>query len=109
MEVGDGGLHRYPARLLSAALELAGKFRVNVVSPTMVEDSVETFAELFPDLNAMTITDPEPATAAAPASTGAGAAVRLDDLRLGFHGKLAAQVTLDIEPGEVVVFLGGVR
>ncbi|MFI1465433.1 ABC transporter ATP-binding protein [Nocardia carnea] len=54
----------------------------------------------------MTITAPEPATAAAPASTGAGAAVQLDDLRLGFHGKLAAQVTLDIEPGEVVVFLG---
>ncbi|NED63956.1 ATP-binding cassette domain-containing protein, partial [Streptomyces sp. SID10244] len=27
-------------------------------------------------------------------------------MELGFHGKVAANVTLDIEPGEVVVFLG---
>ncbi len=39
-------------------------------------------------------------------TSSAGAAVRLDNLELGFHGKTAAKVTLDIEPGEVVVFLG---
>ncbi|AZG47318.1 ABC transporter ATP-binding protein [Gordonia insulae] len=39
-------------------------------------------------------------------STGAGAGVILDHLQLGFDGKIAANVTLDIEPGEVVVFLG---
>ncbi|GAC50420.1 ABC transporter ATP-binding protein [Gordonia aichiensis] len=37
---------------------------------------------------------------------GPGAAVNLDRLQLGFDGKVAADVTLDIEPGEVVVFLG---
>ncbi|GGK44597.1 ABC transporter ATP-binding protein [Nocardia camponoti] len=35
-----------------------------------------------------------------------GAAVRLDGLQLGFHGKIAADITLDIDPGEVIVFLG---
>ncbi|MEU6558550.1 ABC transporter ATP-binding protein [Nocardia nova] len=35
-----------------------------------------------------------------------GAAVRLDRLRLGFHGAIAADITLDIDPGEVIVFLG---
>lgn len=39
-------------------------------------------------------------------SSAAGAAVSLDGLRLGFGGKVAADVTLDIEPGEVVAFLG---
>ncbi|RPA06251.1 ABC transporter ATP-binding protein [Gordonia sp. OPL2] len=38
--------------------------------------------------------------------TGAGASVILDHLRLGFDGKVAANVTLGIDPGEVVVFLG---
>lgn len=37
---------------------------------------------------------------------GPGAAVNLDRLQLGFDGKVAANITLDIEPGEVVVFLG---
>ncbi|WP_096283365.1 ABC transporter ATP-binding protein [Mycobacterium ahvazicum] len=36
-------------------------------------------------------------------STGA---VRLAGLKLGFNGVVAANVTLDIDPGEVVVFLG---
>lgn len=35
-----------------------------------------------------------------------GAAVNLRGLQLGFDGKIAANVTLDVEPGEVVVFLG---
>ncbi|MFC6010471.1 ABC transporter ATP-binding protein [Nocardia lasii] len=35
-----------------------------------------------------------------------GAAVALDHLQLGFHGTVAADITLDIAPGEVVVFLG---
>ncbi|NLG56440.1 MAG: ABC transporter ATP-binding protein [Rhodococcus sp.] len=39
-------------------------------------------------------------------TANAGAAVRLDNLQLGFHGQLAANVTLDIEPGEIIVFLG---
>ncbi|MEZ0351172.1 ABC transporter ATP-binding protein [Mycobacterium sp. pR1184] len=33
-------------------------------------------------------------------------AVRLEGLKLGFNGVVAADVTLDINPGEVVVFLG---
>lgn len=40
------------------------------------------------------------------ATPSAGAAVRLDNLRLGFHGTVAADVSLDIAAGEVVVFLG---
>lgn len=36
----------------------------------------------------------------------AGAAVKLDKLRLGFDGKIAANVSLEIDPGEVIVFLG---
>ncbi|MEE3851654.1 ABC transporter ATP-binding protein [Gordonia sp. LSe1-13] len=38
--------------------------------------------------------------------SGAGAAVSLRRLQLGYGGNVAANVTLDIEPGEVVVFLG---
>ncbi|KAF0845225.1 ABC transporter ATP-binding protein [Nocardia caishijiensis] len=38
--------------------------------------------------------------------TQTGAAIHLDRLQLGFHGKIAADITLDIAPGEVVVFLG---
>ncbi|EOM77673.1 ABC transporter ATP-binding protein [Rhodococcus rhodnii] len=33
-------------------------------------------------------------------------AVKLENLQLGYGGKLSANVSLDIEPGEVVVFLG---
>ncbi|WP_374021935.1 ABC transporter ATP-binding protein [Mycobacterium sp. HNNTM2301] len=33
-------------------------------------------------------------------------AVHLDRLKLGFNGVVAADITLDIDPGEVVVFLG---
>ncbi|ORA09801.1 ABC transporter ATP-binding protein [Mycobacterium arosiense] len=33
-------------------------------------------------------------------------AVRLDRLKLGFNGVVAADITLDIDPGEVVVLLG---
>jgi NitT/TauT family transport system ATP-binding protein len=36
-------------------------------------------------------------------STGA---VSLDKLKLGFNGVLAADITLDVDPGEVIVFLG---
>ncbi|WP_460355547.1 ABC transporter ATP-binding protein [Mycobacterium sp. ZZG] len=36
-------------------------------------------------------------------STGA---VTLDKLRLGFNGVLAADITLTVDPGEVIVFLG---
>lgn len=43
----SGALHSF---VLSAALELRFAQRVNVVSPTMVEDSVEAFGSLFPGL-----------------------------------------------------------
>jgi NitT/TauT family transport system ATP-binding protein len=33
-------------------------------------------------------------------------AVHLDGLKLGFNGVVAADITLDVEPGEIVVFLG---
>ncbi|BBZ46565.1 ABC transporter ATP-binding protein [Mycobacterium parmense] len=36
----------------------------------------------------------------------AGAAVRLERLRLGFDGELAAEISLSVTPGEIVVLLG---
>lgn len=40
----SGALHSF---VLSAALELKRGMRINVVSPTIVEDSVEAFAKFF--------------------------------------------------------------
>lgn len=51
--VVSGALHSF---VLSAALELEGRYRVNVVSPTMVADSVDEFADLFPGLSAVPMT-----------------------------------------------------
>jgi NAD(P)-dependent dehydrogenase (short-subunit alcohol dehydrogenase family) len=50
--VVSGALHSF---VLSAALELEGRFRVNVVSPTMVGDSVHDFADLFPGLSVVSM------------------------------------------------------
>lgn len=46
--VVSGALHSF---VLSAALELAGRFRVNVISPTMIGDSVDAFSQHFPGLS----------------------------------------------------------
>lgn len=46
--VVSGALHSF---VLSAALELAARFRVNVVSPTMIGDSMDAFSEHFPGLS----------------------------------------------------------
>jgi NAD(P)-dependent dehydrogenase (short-subunit alcohol dehydrogenase family) len=43
----SGALHSFA---LSAAIELSRGMRINVVSPTMVEDSVGTFDEHFPGM-----------------------------------------------------------
>jgi NAD(P)-dependent dehydrogenase (short-subunit alcohol dehydrogenase family) len=43
----SGALHSFT---LSAAIELPRGLRINVVSPTLVGDSVDTFAEQFPGL-----------------------------------------------------------
>ncbi|MEC3917575.1 short chain dehydrogenase [Nocardia sp. CDC160] len=43
----SGALHSF---VLSAAIELRRKMRINVVSPTMVGDSVDAFAEYFPGM-----------------------------------------------------------
>lgn len=48
--VVSGALHSF---VLSAALELDGRYRVNVVSPTMVGDSVDEYADLFPGLSSV--------------------------------------------------------
>jgi len=48
--VVSGALHSF---VLSAALELEGRYRVNVVSPTIVGDSVDEYADLFPGLSAV--------------------------------------------------------
>jgi hypothetical protein len=48
--VVSGALHSFA---LSAALELEGRYRVNVVSPTIVGDSVDEYADLFPGLSAV--------------------------------------------------------
>jgi NAD(P)-dependent dehydrogenase (short-subunit alcohol dehydrogenase family) len=45
--VVSGALHSF---VLSAALELQGRHRVNVVSPTIAEDSVDQYGHLFPGL-----------------------------------------------------------
>jgi hypothetical protein len=50
--VVSGALHSF---VLSAALELEGRYRVNVVSPTMVADSVDEFADLFPGLSVVSM------------------------------------------------------
>lgn len=39
-------------------------------------------------------------------NTSNSAAVHLDDLQLGYGGQLAARIDMEIEPGEIVVFLG---
>ncbi len=39
-------------------------------------------------------------------NTTSSAAVHLDNLQLGYGGQIAAQIDLEIEPGEIVVFLG---
>lgn len=41
--------------MLSAALELEGRYRVNAVSPTIVGDSVDEYADLFPGLNSVSM------------------------------------------------------
>jgi NAD(P)-dependent dehydrogenase (short-subunit alcohol dehydrogenase family) len=48
--VVSGALHSF---VLSAALELQGSYRVNVVSPTIVGDSVDEYAALFPGLSSV--------------------------------------------------------
>jgi NAD(P)-dependent dehydrogenase (short-subunit alcohol dehydrogenase family) len=52
--VVSGALHSF---VLSAALELEGRYRVNVVSPTMVEDSADEFGHLFPGLSAVSMAE----------------------------------------------------
>ncbi|WP_029111949.1 short chain dehydrogenase [Mycobacterium sp. URHB0044] len=51
--VVSGALHSF---VLSAAMELQGRYRVNAVSPTMVEDSADEFGHLFPGLRAVPMT-----------------------------------------------------
>ncbi len=43
----SGALHAF---VLSAALELPRRLRINAVSPTMIGDSVEVFSEHFPGM-----------------------------------------------------------
>lgn len=52
--VVSGALHSF---VLSAALELKGRYRVNVVSPTMVEDPTDEVGHLFPGLRAVSMTE----------------------------------------------------
>lgn len=44
----SGALHSF---VLSAALELEGRYRVNCISPTIIGDSADAFSSLFPDLS----------------------------------------------------------
>jgi NAD(P)-dependent dehydrogenase (short-subunit alcohol dehydrogenase family) len=48
--VVSGALHSF---VLSAALELKGRQRVNVISPTIVGDSVDEYADMFPALSSV--------------------------------------------------------
>jgi NAD(P)-dependent dehydrogenase (short-subunit alcohol dehydrogenase family) len=50
--VVSGALHSFTR---AAALELQGRFRVNVVSPTIVEDSADDFGHMFPDLSTISM------------------------------------------------------
>jgi hypothetical protein len=50
--VVSGALHSF---VLSAALELQGRYRVNAVSPTIVGDSVDEYADLFPGLGSLSM------------------------------------------------------
>jgi NAD(P)-dependent dehydrogenase (short-subunit alcohol dehydrogenase family) len=46
----SGALHSF---VLSAAIELSRGMRINVVSPTKIEDSVDVFDEQFPGMHAL--------------------------------------------------------
>jgi NAD(P)-dependent dehydrogenase (short-subunit alcohol dehydrogenase family) len=50
--VVSGALHSF---VLSAALELQGRYRVNVVSPTIVEDSADEYSAMFPGLGSVSM------------------------------------------------------
>jgi NAD(P)-dependent dehydrogenase (short-subunit alcohol dehydrogenase family) len=50
--VVSGALHSF---VLSAALELQRRYRVNVVSPTIADDSVDDYATLFPGLSSVSM------------------------------------------------------
>jgi NAD(P)-dependent dehydrogenase (short-subunit alcohol dehydrogenase family) len=50
--VVSGALHSFVA---SAALELRGRYRVNVVSPTIVEDSADEYSAMFPGLGTVSM------------------------------------------------------
>jgi NAD(P)-dependent dehydrogenase (short-subunit alcohol dehydrogenase family) len=52
--VVSGALHSF---VLSAALELAHDYRVNVISPTMVGDSADVFRHAFPGLSVVPMDD----------------------------------------------------
>jgi NAD(P)-dependent dehydrogenase (short-subunit alcohol dehydrogenase family) len=52
--VVSGALHSF---VISAALALDGRYRVNVVSPTIVEDSVDEYGHLFPDLPSVSMVE----------------------------------------------------
>jgi hypothetical protein len=51
--VVSGVLHSF---VPSAALERQGRYRVNVVSPTIVEDSAGEYGDLFPELASVSMT-----------------------------------------------------
>ena len=50
----SGALHSF---VLSAAIELRRGLRVNVVSPTMVEDSADAFGDTFPGMRPVSMDD----------------------------------------------------
>ena len=50
----SGALHSFAG---SAAIELPRRMRINVVSPTMVDESVEAFAEHFPGMRPVPVAE----------------------------------------------------
>lgn len=50
----SGALHSF---VLSASIELQRGLRINVVSPSMVEDSIKDFAQFFPTLSPVSMND----------------------------------------------------
>ncbi|GAA4787187.1 short chain dehydrogenase [Olivibacter ginsenosidimutans] len=50
----SGALHSF---VLSASIELPRRQRINVVSPSMIEDSVKEFGHLFPGLKAVSMNE----------------------------------------------------
>jgi NAD(P)-dependent dehydrogenase (short-subunit alcohol dehydrogenase family) len=72
--VVSGALHSF---VLSAAIELKRGLRINVVSPSMIENSVATYGHLFPGMKAVSMDSLTDAYAQCVEGKGTGEIIRV--------------------------------